>query len=260
DEPLVVEPHEGLADGADQVVVQREAQTRPVAGGAELLELADDGAARLLFPRPHAAHELLAAEVVLALALGGELALDHDLRGDAGVIGARLPERIEAVHPLHANEDVLQRHGEAVAHVQRAGDVGRRHHDAVGRPGGLGVGAEVAALLPLRIPALLDGGGLVAIRDRRARRRGRLPHALERVIVAPGSRPSDATRPPAGETSAPTAAGPRPPRPPRSRRPRPPRARRTPARCAAPPAGGRAARDRERARSASARRARPAPS
>jgi hypothetical protein len=38
----------------------------------------------------------LAAEVVAGLALGVELALHHHLGGDAGVVGARLPQRVVA--------------------------------------------------------------------------------------------------------------------------------------------------------------------
>ena len=103
----------------------------------------------------------LAAEraAVGFLALG-ELALDDHLGGDAGVVGARLPQHVAAVHPLIAAEHVLQRVVERVAHVQVAGDVGRRNDDAIG----LGVaplgpsGAKRARRLPARGDALLDIG------------------------------------------------------------------------------------------------------
>ena len=64
---------------------------------------------------------------------GVELALHHHLRRDAGVIGARLPQRVVAAHAVVAGEGVHQRVLERVAHVQRAGDVRRRDHDAIGR-------------------------------------------------------------------------------------------------------------------------------
>ena len=73
-----------------------------------------------------------------------ELPLDHHLGGDAGVIGARLPQHVAAVHAPVAAEDVLQRVVERMAHMQIAGDVRRRNDDAeglrrppgrVGRPG-----------------------------------------------------------------------------------------------------------------------------
>ena len=61
-----------------------------------------------------------------------QLALDHQLRGDAGVVGARLPEHVLAAHALEAAEHVLQRVVERVPHVQRARHVRRRDDDAVG--------------------------------------------------------------------------------------------------------------------------------
>src|SRR5581483_508461 len=66
---LVPQPHEDLAHRTRQALVHREAQPRPVARGAEALELADDGPTGLFLPLPHALDEGLAAEVFLALAL-----------------------------------------------------------------------------------------------------------------------------------------------------------------------------------------------
>ena len=61
--------------------------------------------------------------------------LDDGLGGDAGVVGAGHPEDVVALHPPPADQDVLQGVIERVAQVERAGDVGRRDHDAIGRPG-----------------------------------------------------------------------------------------------------------------------------
>ncbi len=75
----------------------------------------------------------LAAQVVPRLAFFfPQPPFDDRLRGDAGVVGAGHPERVEALHPLHANQDVLQRVVQGVAQVQRAGHVGRRNHDRKG--------------------------------------------------------------------------------------------------------------------------------
>ena len=88
---------------------------------------------RLLLPRPDLLDEFLAPDraPVRLLALR-QLALDHHLRGDAGVVGAGLPEHVAPAHALEAAQHVLQRVVERMAHVQRAGDVGRRDDDAVG--------------------------------------------------------------------------------------------------------------------------------
>src|ERR1700741_3990236 len=144
-----------------------EAPTRagPVAGGAEPLELADDGAARLLLPLPDPGDEGLPPEVLLGLALLLELPLDHVLRRDARVVGARHPERVVAVHPLVADQDVLERVVERVAEVERAGHVGRRDDDAVGLLRGVRVSVEVAALLPDGVPVRLDARRIVGVGD-----------------------------------------------------------------------------------------------
>ena len=62
-------------------------------------------------------------------AVARELAFDDHLSGDAGVVGARLPERIVSAHPGIADQNVLQRVVERMAHVQAAGDVRRRDND-----------------------------------------------------------------------------------------------------------------------------------
>ena len=164
DQPLVVEIDEHLEDGLGQPLVHGEALAAPVARGAEALELVDDGAAALGLPRPHLLDELLAAQrAAVGLLPLHQLPLDHHLRGDAGVVRARLPQHVLAAHALEAAQHVLQRVVERVPHVQRARHVGRRDDDAVG----LGLGALRAAgleglgLHPLRVDARFDVGGLI---------------------------------------------------------------------------------------------------
>ena len=85
------------------------------------------------FHCPDALEELFAAQVAARrLCRSVELALDHHLRGDAGMVGAGLPQHVAPAHALEADQDVLQRVVERVAHVQGAGDVGRRNDEAVG--------------------------------------------------------------------------------------------------------------------------------
>ena len=49
----------------------------------------------------------------------GELALDHHLGGDAGVVGAGQPERVVAAHAVPADGDIDLGVLEHVAHVER---------------------------------------------------------------------------------------------------------------------------------------------
>jgi hypothetical protein len=90
--------------------------------------------------------------------LGLQLALDHHLRGDAGVVGADHPQRILAAQPLVADHHVLQRVVERVADVQAAGDVGRRVDDGE-RLRHPGARAEQAVGFPVGIPLRLDPAG-----------------------------------------------------------------------------------------------------
>jgi hypothetical protein len=115
----------------------------------------------------HALEEFLAPKVASMLLAFHELALDYHLGSDAGVIGAGLPEHVAAAHALEAREHVLQGVVERMAHMQRAGDVGRGNDDAVGLGGApLGpAGAERARVLPHRVNPPFDGGGLVCLVD-----------------------------------------------------------------------------------------------
>ena len=169
DEPGAIKFYKNFKNGTRQALVHCEALARPVAGGAEPLQLVDDGTTRFCLPLPDALEELLAPHLAAAglLALH-ELALDHHLGGDAGVISARLPEHVPAAHALEPAQDVLQRVVERMAHMQRPGDIRRRDHDRVGlRAGTLGpAGAKGARLFPSPVDSTLDLGGLVGLIDR----------------------------------------------------------------------------------------------
>ena len=94
-----------------------------------------------------------------------QLALDHHLRGDAGMVHARLPQHVLAAHALEADQNVLQRVVERMAHMQRAGDVGRRDDDGEGlRPlFGAGAGRKASGLFPDLGDLRLDGLGVVGL-------------------------------------------------------------------------------------------------
>ena len=105
--------------------------------------------------------EFFPAQIVTGQVLAIELPLDHHLRGDAGVVGARLPQRVVAAHAMVACQRIHQRVLECVSHVQAAGDIRRRDHDAVGR--GVSGGLEIALIFPGLVPALLDGVRIVGL-------------------------------------------------------------------------------------------------
>ena len=156
DEALVKELLEDLQHRAVAAVVEREALALPVRRVAEHALLVDDRAAVLALPLPDALEELLAPEVLTALALLLERLLDDILRGDAGVVCAGEPEGVAALHAAPADEDVLNRLVERVAHVQNARHVRRRNNDGIRHPP-VGVVMKIPVLLPQGIPLGLRG-------------------------------------------------------------------------------------------------------
>ena len=93
----------------------------------------------------------------------GQLARDDDLGGDAGVIGTGLPQGIAPAHPLKADQDVLQREGQRVPHVQTAGDIGRRHHDRVRALAAARIGGKAAGAFPGVVLPRLDRVGAIGL-------------------------------------------------------------------------------------------------
>ena len=168
DQPLAMELDEDLDDRTRQTLVHGEAFAGPVAGGAEPLQLVDDGAAALFLPLPDAFEEFFTPHVAPARQLPfHQLPLDHHLGRDTGVIGAGLPQHVAAAHPLEAAENILQRVVERVPHVQGTRHVRRRDHDGKGlRVAPVrAAGAERAGILPDQGHAAFDIGGLVVFLD-----------------------------------------------------------------------------------------------
>ena len=173
DQAVLVHADERDADRPGQAFVHGEAQPVPVAGVSEGLHLLDDPVAVLLFPRPHAFDELLSAQGAPVDPFFHQLAFHHDLGGDPGVIGPRQPKRLEPLHSLSPDHDVLVELLERVADVQRARDVRRREDDAERPAVRAGSGPEVATPLPLGVPAPLRGVRFVSGRHLGTRRRVR---------------------------------------------------------------------------------------
>ncbi len=163
DETLLVKLDERAQNRVVEALVHGEAVAREIEAVAEAAALFEDGAAGAFLPLPDLGHEGLAAHLAASgRALAGQFALDHHLGGDAGVVEAGLPEHVEALHALPAGEDVHERVVEGVAHVQRAGDVGRRQQDAEGLGAGprVGAGAEGVGRIPVVGDARLGGRGV----------------------------------------------------------------------------------------------------
>src|SRR5439155_21497361 len=109
DVALAIEVRKETHDGARVLLVHREAVAPVVERGAEGAQLPHDLAPVIANEVPAEPDELLAADVVEALALGSKAAPHHGLQRDSGVVVPGLPERVEVAHPMPANEDVLRR-------------------------------------------------------------------------------------------------------------------------------------------------------
>ena len=163
DEAFLVQPDEHLAHRPRQPLVHGEPLAVPVTGGAHALQLVDDGAALLLPPGPDPLDEPVPAEVVAAQVLGGQLAFDHVLGGDAGMVRARHPQGVVAAHAVVAHQEVLQGVVQGMADVEHAGDVGRRDDDGERRLALVHAGAEGLVVQPAGVPALFDLGEFVGL-------------------------------------------------------------------------------------------------
>src|SRR5471030_189946 len=161
DQAVFMQAHEGFFNGFREAVIHGEALTAPVYGRAKATDLTADVAAGFIFPFPDFLKKFLAAKVVAALAFGFELTLHQHLRGDAGVVGARLPQGVATLHAAETDQGVHDRVVEAVTHVQAAGDVRRRDHDGVGLARALR--GEVILGLPGVVPGSFNGVRLVGL-------------------------------------------------------------------------------------------------
>ena len=150
-------PHRARTHG-----VHRESRAVPIARAAHALLLRDDALLALLLPIPDALHQSLAADVVARLAFDLlQPLLDDRLRRDAGVVGARLPQRVVALHAMPTDQEVLHHVVHRVPHVQRAGHVRQRHHHDVAFATRVGEGGEGFLAEPRRGDRGLEGLGFV---------------------------------------------------------------------------------------------------
>ena len=153
---VIIQIDEDLEHGFAEMRVHGELFAAPVHRTAEAAQLGGDGAAAFAFPVPDFLDEFLARIIGAFVLLRFQLAFDHHLRRDAGMVGADHPQRILAAQTFVPDHDILQGVVQRMADMQGPGHVGRRVHDGEGlRIGALG--PEKALFFPVLVPTLLDG-------------------------------------------------------------------------------------------------------
>ncbi len=135
-----------------QAFVHGEAFTLPVHRVAETAHLTGNGAAGFRFPLPDFIDKRFATVIVTGFTFfGGDFTLHHHLGGDAGVVGACLPQGVFTLHALIADHGIHDGLLEGVTHMQTAGDVRRRDHDAEAFLAFVAIGFKVALLFPVLV-------------------------------------------------------------------------------------------------------------
>ena len=176
DQLILVQAHERLAHRTGARRIEGVRGAAPVGAHADRPQLLQDHAPGLGHERLHALDERLAPDLEARLAFLGEELFHDVLRGDAGVVGARHPERVVAGHAPPAHDDVLHGVVEAVPDVEHRRHVRRRHHHGEGAAARRAIGCrrEDAGRFPAPVQGALGGGGVVGGREvRRGGRRAR---------------------------------------------------------------------------------------
>ncbi len=160
---IFVKAHEDFSHRARKFGRKREALARPVAAFAELNHLPRDRPAGFGLPFPDFFFKRFAAQVAVIDALRGKLAHHDALRRDPRVVGPRQVQRVVALHPPPARQDIDLGVVEHVADVQRSGHIRRRDNDGKHRARRIHVGAKQVFFRPFLRPPLLDQLRLVSL-------------------------------------------------------------------------------------------------
>ena len=161
DQAFFIEGNENLTNGTRTDIIHGETFTGPVAGRAEASDLQTDAVAEFFLPLPYTFQEFFTAEIIFIETFFSDLLFDLDLRCDAGMIFARQPQDIVALHSLVTDQNILQGIIERMPHVQLTGDIWRRQHNAVRFFFRICFIMEYTMIFPEVIPFLFDLTGIV---------------------------------------------------------------------------------------------------
>ena len=157
DQIFFVQANKDFFHGIGKTFVHSEALALPVNRVAETAHLTGNGAAGFRFPLPNFVDKRFATVVVTGFTFfSGNLTLNHHLGSDTRVVGTGLPQGVFTLHALVANHGIHDGLLESMTHMQTAGDVRRRDHDAEGLFAFIAVRFEIALLFPVLVKRLFD--------------------------------------------------------------------------------------------------------
>ena len=166
DQALFIKAHESFPDRPAQALVHGEPLPVPVAGNPQAFQLADDFISVSFLPLPNPFHEFLPAQVVPGQAFFLLQFFFHlDLGGQTRMVIARQPAGVVSQHPMPAHQDVLEGIVQGMAHVELAGDVGRRDHHTEGFPALVHRLMEKPVFDPICIPFFLHRSRIIYFGD-----------------------------------------------------------------------------------------------
>ena len=161
DQAFFVQAHKNFAYRVGQALVHGEALAGPVHAGAHAAQLTGNGAAGFAFPLPDFLQEFVTAKLMTVGTFSGQLALHHHLGSDTGMVGTYLPQGVATLHASVAHQGIHDGVLKGVAHMQAAGHIGGRNHDAKGIT--LAGRLEITGFFPVFIPGLFDAIGLISL-------------------------------------------------------------------------------------------------
>ncbi len=97
---LFKQPNKHFSNRFGQGGVHGEVLALPIHTRTHAAHLLGNFAAALVFPFPNFFHEFFATQIVAGSVLGGQLAFNHNLSGNACVVCARLPQGVVATHAV----------------------------------------------------------------------------------------------------------------------------------------------------------------
>ena len=140
-----------------------EGRTRPIHTVAKSAGLSFNHPSFVAFPCPDFGKEFVTWHfgAFTGLSICSHLFFDHQLRGDACVIEPWLPERVKALHPFPACQNIHQSVVKRMSYMKMSGYIGRGEHNAERIvPAFVSASRKTACVFPHLIEAFFRAGGI----------------------------------------------------------------------------------------------------